>query len=51
VAWAGNQPSSRILLVGASERDIGHYSWRLRDGDLADLLERIASWKTRMIGP
>ena len=50
VAWAGNQPSSRILLVGASEPDIGHYSWPLRDGDLADLLERIASWKPRMIG-
>jgi adenylate cyclase len=50
VAWAGNEPSSRILLVGASEQDIGHYSWPLRDGDLADLLERIASWKPRMIG-
>jgi CHASE2 domain-containing sensor protein len=50
VGWAGNQPSSRILLVGASERDIGHYNWPLRDGDLADLLERIASWKPRIIG-
>ena len=50
VAWAGNQPSSRILLVGANEYDIQHYSWPLRDADLADLLERIASWKLRMIG-
>src|SRR5215469_7140920 len=49
VAWAGNQPSSRILLIGASEPDIGHYSWPLRDGDLADLLERIARWKPRVI--
>ena len=50
VAWAGDEPNSRILLVGASEQDIQHYSWPLRDGDLADLLERIASWKPRMIG-
>ena len=50
VAWAGDEPSSRILLVGADEQDIRHYSWPLRDGDLADLLERIASWKPRMIG-
>jgi adenylate cyclase len=50
VAWAGNEPSGRILLVGADEQDIRHYSWPLRDGDLADLLERIASWKPRMIG-
>jgi adenylate cyclase len=50
VAWAGNEPSSRILLVGADEQDIRHYNWPLRDGDLADLLERIASWKPRVIG-
>src|SRR3974377_2309892 len=50
VARAGSQPSSRILLVGANEHDIQHYSWPLRDGDLADLLERLASWKARMIG-
>jgi len=50
VAWAGNEPSSRVLLVGATEQDIQHYRWPLRDGDLADLLERIASWKPRMIG-
>jgi adenylate cyclase len=50
VAWAGDEPNSRVLLVGADEHDIRHYSWPLRDGDLADLLERIASWKPRMIG-
>src|SRR5215469_8643878 len=50
VAWVGNESSSRIVLVGADEHDIRHYSWPLRDGDLADLLERIASWKPRMIG-
>jgi adenylate cyclase len=50
VAWAGNEPSSRVVLVGASEHDIWHYRWPLRDGDLADLLERIARWKPRMIG-
>lgn len=50
VAWAGNEWSSRIVLVGADEQDIRHYSWPLRDGDLADLLERIASWKPRLIG-
>jgi hypothetical protein len=33
------------MLVGADEQDIRHYSWPLRDGDLADLPERIASWK------
>ena len=26
VAWAGDEPSSRILLVGADEQDIRHYS-------------------------
>jgi adenylate cyclase len=50
VAWAGNELSSRVLLVGADEHDIRHYSWPLRDGDLADLLERIASWKPPVIG-
>jgi len=50
VAWAGNEPSSRVVLVGASEHDIWHYRWPLCDGDLADLLERIASWKPRIIG-
>jgi adenylate cyclase len=50
VAWAGHQPSTRILLVGGTEADVEHWDWPLRDGDLATLLERIASWKPRVIG-
>jgi adenylate cyclase len=50
VAWAGHQPSPRILLVGGSEADVEHWDWPLRDGDLAALLERIAAWKPRVIG-
>ena len=51
VAWAGHEISNRILLVSVSESDIGRMrdNWPLRDGDLADLLERIASWKPRVI--
>jgi CHASE2 domain-containing sensor protein len=51
VAWAGDKPSSQILLVGASEEDVqrlGH--WPLSDGDFADLLERLASFEPRVIG-
>src|SRR5262245_12128291 len=44
VAWAGHQPSSRIFLVGGSEDDIADFDWPLTDGQLAELLERIASW-------
>ena len=50
VAWAGHQPSSRVLLVGGSEADVEHWDWPLRDGDLAALLERLAAWKPRVIG-
>ena len=50
VSWAGHEPSSRILLVGGNEDDITDFDWPLRDGELADLLERIASWKPRVIG-
>jgi adenylate cyclase len=50
VAWAGHEPSSRIFLVGGNEDDITDFDWPLRDGELADLLERIASWKPRVIG-
>jgi adenylate cyclase len=50
VAWSGNEASNRVLLVGADEKDVMHYAWPLHDGDLADLLERIASWKPRAIG-
>src|SRR5437868_6371597 len=50
VAWAGNEPSNRILLIGGTEKDIQRYDWPLKDGDLAALLERIAGWKPRVIG-
>jgi adenylate cyclase len=50
VACAGNEPSTRILLVGGTERDVADFDWPLRDGALADLLERIATWKPRVIG-
>ena len=50
VAWAGNEPSNRILLIGGTEKDIQRWDWPLKDGDLAALLERIASWKPRVIG-
>jgi len=50
VAWAGNLPSDRIVLVGASEDDIARWHWPLRDGDFAELLDRLASWKPRAIG-
>src|SRR6516162_2476084 len=50
VVWAGDQPSDRIMLVGASEDDIARWHWPLRDGDLAELLDRLASWKPRAIG-
>src|SRR6516165_725806 len=45
VAWAGHEINNRILLVSVSETDIGRLrdKWPLRDGDLADLLEHIAS--------
>src|ERR1700739_5033991 len=50
VSWAGHEPSSRIFLVGGNEDDITDFDWPLRDGELADLLERITSWKPRVIG-
>ena len=50
VAWAGNEPSTRILLVGGTETDVQDFDWPLRDGELADLLERITAWKPRVIG-
>jgi adenylate cyclase len=49
VAWAGDEPSGRILLVGATEEDVERWDWPLRDGDLASLLARIASWSPRVI--
>jgi adenylate cyclase len=49
VAWATHEPSTRILLVGGTEDDVADFDWPLRDGDLADLLERLASWNPRVI--
>src|SRR5258707_721275 len=50
VAWAGHEPSTRVFLVGGTEDDVADFDWPLRDGELADLLERLASWKPRAIG-
>jgi adenylate cyclase len=50
VAWAGHEPSTRIFLVGGTEDDVADFDWPLRDGELADLLERLASWEPRVIG-
>jgi adenylate cyclase len=50
VAWAGHEPSNRIFLVGGTEDDVTDFDWPLRDGELADLLERLASWNPRVIG-
>jgi hypothetical protein len=51
VAWAGNQPSDRILLVGISESDQqNRWHFPLNDGELAELLDRLASWNPRAIG-
>jgi len=58
VAWAGTLTKQRVTLIGASEDDITagdgkggrRWGWPLRDGRLAELLERLASWKPRAIG-
>jgi adenylate cyclase len=51
VAWSGNETSSRIALVAISENDIVRLrdKWPLQDGYLAEILERIESWKPRAI--
>ncbi len=57
VAWAGPLTSDRVVLVGATESDITssdakegrRWGWPVRDGKLAELLERLASWKPRAI--
>jgi adenylate cyclase len=50
VVWAGHEPSNRIFLVAGTEDDVTDFDWPLRDGELADLLERLASWNPRVIG-
>jgi adenylate cyclase len=50
VAWAGQTRSDRILLVTATEADVGRYGWPLRDEHLAALLERLISWGAGPIG-
>jgi adenylate cyclase len=58
VGWAGQAPSHRVMLIGATEKDINAedrngdrvWGWPLRDGALATVLERVASWKPRAIG-
>ncbi len=58
VASAGSEISERVVLVGATEEDITagdangdrRWGWPVRDGKLAEVLERLASWKPRAIG-
>jgi CHASE2 domain-containing sensor protein/class 3 adenylate cyclase len=54
VAWAGQPPAkpadSRIFLIGATDEDIARWGWPLRDATLAEILERVASWRPRAIG-
>jgi adenylate cyclase len=50
VAWAGNEPSASIVLIGGTEEDVGRWHWPMKDADLATLLERIAGWRPRVIG-
>ncbi len=49
-AWAGREPSRRILLISVTEADIGRYGWPLRDGQLAVLLGRLTAWGARAVG-
>jgi adenylate cyclase len=56
-ASAGPLTSDPVVLVGATEADITmgddkagrRWGWPVRDGKLAELLERLASWKPRGI--
>lgn len=49
VAWSGHRASDRVVLIGATEADIGRWGWPLNDGVLADLLERLAGRHPRVI--
>jgi adenylate cyclase len=50
-AWASQETNSRFLLVSVTESDIRQLQdrWPVRDDDLAELLNRIAGWKPRVI--
>ena len=50
VAWATHEPSNRVVLIGGTEDDVADFDWPLRDGELAELLERLAQWNPRVIG-
>jgi CHASE2 domain-containing sensor protein len=50
VLWAGEQQSDKILLVGVTDDDQRRWHETLYDGDLAELLARLASWNPRAIG-
>jgi adenylate cyclase len=50
VAWAGHEQSDAILLVTATEADIGRWGWPLRDEHLAELLGRLTGWDARAVG-
>lgn len=48
-AWAQPMPRDRVVLVGMTENDIKE-DYPLTDRELADVLDRLASWHPRMIG-
>ena len=50
IDWAGQSQSDHILLVTATEADLGRYGWPLPDEQLAALLERLIRWGAGSIG-
>lgn len=55
VAWAGHQRANRVVLVGVTDGDItaadgARWPWPLPDDKLAQILERLASWRPQAIG-
>ena len=50
VAWAGHESREPVLLVAIRESDIRRWGYPFRDGDLANLLERLAEAEPRVIG-